>query len=159
LQNSRTNAVFRLSGLAVLNRERAGFEVRDVHPSHYGRICPIETPEGPNIGLITSLATFAKINELGFIETPYRIVRDGVVTDEIEYMTADQEENCTIAQASAPLDEFNMFVEPTCWARHKGESDKMKRTRSPTWTFRLSSSCLSSQDLFRSWSTMTRTAL
>ena len=121
----------RLSSLGPggLNRERAGFEVRDVHPSHYGRICPIETPEGPNIGLITSLATFAKINELGFIETPYRIVRDGVVTDEIEYMTADQEENCTIAQASATLDEFNMFVEPTCWARHKGESDKIETSK------------------------------
>jgi DNA-directed RNA polymerase subunit beta len=121
----------RLSSLGPggLNRERAGFEVRDVHPSHYGRICPIETPEGPNIGLITSLATFAKINELGFIETPYRIVRDGVVTDEIEYMTADQEEHCVIAQASAPLDEFNMFVEPTCWARHKGESDKIETSK------------------------------
>ncbi|HUD01013.1 MAG TPA: DNA-directed RNA polymerase subunit beta [Rhabdochlamydiaceae bacterium] len=121
----------RLSSLGPggLNRERAGFEVRDVHPSHYGRICPIETPEGPNIGLITSLATFAKINELGFIETPYRIVRDGVVTDEIEYMTADQEENCVIAQASATLDEFNMFVEPTCWARHKGESDKIETSK------------------------------
>jgi DNA-directed RNA polymerase subunit beta len=121
----------RLSSLGPggLNRERAGFEVRDVHPSHYGRICPIETPEGPNIGLITSLSTFAKINELGFIETPYRIVRDGVVTDEIEYMTADQEENCVIAQASAPLDEYNMFVEPTCWARHKGESDKIETSK------------------------------
>ena len=104
----------RLSSLGPggLNRERAGFEVRDVHPSHYGRICPIETPEGPNIGLITSLSAFAKINEFGFIETPYRIVRDGVVTEEIEYMTADQEENCVIAQASAVLDEHNMFVEP-----------------------------------------------
>ena len=79
--------------------------MRDVHPSHYGRICPIETPEGPNIGLITSLSAFAKINEFGFIETPYRIVRDGIVTEEIEYMTADQEENCVIAQASAVLDE------------------------------------------------------
>ncbi len=93
----------RLSSLGPggLNRERAGFEVRDVHPSHYGRICPIETPEGPNIGLITSLSAFAKINEFGFIETPYRMVREGVVTDEIEYMTADQEENCVIAQASS----------------------------------------------------------
>lgn len=114
----------RLSSLGPggLNRERAGFEVRDVHPSHYGRICPIETPEGPNIGLITSLSTFAKINEFGFIETPYRIVRDGVVTDEIEYMTADLEENCVIAQASATLDEYNMFSEPLCWARVKGDS-------------------------------------
>ncbi|MCI0382563.1 MAG: DNA-directed RNA polymerase subunit beta [Chlamydiae bacterium] len=118
----------RLSSLGPggLNRERAGFEVRDVHSSHYGRICPIETPEGPNIGLITSLSSFAKINEFGFIETPYRIVKDGVVTDEIEYMTADQEESCVIAQASAPLDEFNMFQDPTCWARFKGESLKIE---------------------------------
>lgn len=114
----------RLSALGPggLNRERAGFEVRDVHASHYGRICPIETPEGPNIGLITSLSSFAKINEFGFIETPYRIVRDGVVTDEIEYMTADVEEECVIAQASANLDEYNMFVDPVCWARYRGEA-------------------------------------
>jgi DNA-directed RNA polymerase subunit beta len=113
----------RLSSLGPggLNRDRAGFEVRDVHTSHYGRICPIETPEGPNIGLISSLSSFAKINEFGFIETPYRIVRDGVVTDEIEYMTADQEEHSVIAQASAPLDEYNMFRDPICWARYKGE--------------------------------------
>lgn len=113
----------RLSSLGPggLNRDRAGFEVRDVHTSHYGRICPIETPEGPNIGLISSLSSFAKINEFGFIETPYRIVRDGVVTEEIEYMTADQEEHCVIAQASAPIDEFNMFQDPICWVRYKGE--------------------------------------
>jgi len=118
----------RLSSLGPggLNRERAGFEVRDVHSSHYGRVCPIETPEGPNIGLITSLSAFAKINEFGFIETPYRIVRDGIVTDEIEYMTADQEENCVIAQASALLDENNMFIEPICWARYRGESLKIE---------------------------------
>jgi DNA-directed RNA polymerase subunit beta len=121
----------RLSSLGPggLNRERAGFEVRDVHPSHYGRICPIETPEGPNIGLITSLSSFAKINEFGFIETPYRIVRDGVVTEEIEYMTADQEEHCVIAQASAILDEFNMFVEPISWARYRGESLKVETSK------------------------------
>lgn len=113
----------RLSSLGPggLNRDRAGFEVRDVHPSHYGRICPIETPEGPNIGLITSLSSFAKINEFGFIETPYRIVRDHVVTDEIEYMTADQEERCMIAQASAPLDDYGMFKDAICWARYKSE--------------------------------------
>lgn len=113
----------RLSSLGPggLNRDRAGFEVRDVHTSHYGRICPIETPEGPNIGLITSLSSFAKINEFGFIETPYRIIRDGVVTEEIEYMTADQEERCIIAQASCPLDEYGMFVEPISWVRYKGE--------------------------------------
>lgn len=120
----------RLSSLGPggLNRDRAGFEVRDVHASHYGRICPIETPEGPNIGLITSLSTFAKINEFGFIETPYRIVRDGVVTDEIEYMTADQEERCVIAQASAPLDEFKMFAEAICWVRYRGEPLEMDST-------------------------------
>ncbi len=113
----------RLSSLGPggLNRDRAGFEVRDVHASHYGRICPIETPEGPNIGLITSLSSYAKINEFGFIETPYRIVRDGVVTEEIEYMTADQEERCVIAQASSPLDEYNMFKEAISWARYRGE--------------------------------------
>lgn len=121
----------RLSSLGPggLNRDRAGFEVRDVHPSHYGRICPIETPEGPNIGLITSLSTFAKINEFGFIETPYRLVREGVVTDEIEYMTADQEERCVIAQASAPLDEYQMFRDPICWARYKGEPFEVDSTR------------------------------
>jgi len=121
----------RLSSLGPggLNRDRAGFEVRDVHPSHYGRICPIETPEGPNIGLITSLSSFAKINEFGFIETPYRIVRDGVVTEEIEYMTADQEERCVIAQASAPLDEFNMFQGEICWARYRGEPLEIESAR------------------------------
>ncbi len=114
----------RLSSLGPggLNRDRAGFEVRDVHTSHYGRICPIETPEGPNIGLITSLSSFAKINEFGFIETPYRVVRDGIVTDEIEYMTADQEERCVIAQASSELDKYKMFVSDTSWVRHSGEA-------------------------------------
>ncbi|MFQ5729209.1 MAG: DNA-directed RNA polymerase subunit beta, partial [Waddliaceae bacterium] len=121
----------RLSSLGPggLNRDRAGFEVRDVHPSHYGRICPIETPEGPNIGLITSLSSFAKINEFGFIETPYRIVRDGVVTEEIEYMTADQEERCVIAQASAQLDEYNMFKEDLCWARYRGDPLEIESSR------------------------------
>ena len=121
----------RLSALGPggLNRERAGFEVRDVHTSHYGRICPIETPEGPNIGLITSLSSYAKINEFGFIETPYRIVRDGVVTDEIEYMTADQEEDCVISQASAELDDFGMFKEDICWARYKGESLRIETSK------------------------------
>ncbi|MFZ4099638.1 MAG: DNA-directed RNA polymerase subunit beta [Chlamydiia bacterium] len=116
-------------GPGGLNRDRAGFEVRDVHSSHYGRICPIETPEGPNIGLITSLSCYAKINEFGFVETPYRIVREGVVTDEIEYMTADQEERCVIAQASAPLDDAKLFVEPTCWVRFHGESMQVDVTR------------------------------
>ena len=121
----------RLSSLGPggLNRDRAGFEVRDVHPSHYGRICPIETPEGPNIGLITSLSSFAKINEFGFIETPYLIVRDGVVTDEIEYMTADQEERCVIAQASAKLDKYNMFADQICWARYRGEPMEIESSK------------------------------
>ncbi len=116
-------------GPGGLNRERAGFEVRDVHASHYGRICPIETPEGPNIGLITSLSTFAKINEFGFIETPYRIVRDGVVTEEIEYMTADQETDCVITQASTPLDDQSMFTENLCWAHQRGEPMEIETTK------------------------------
>jgi DNA-directed RNA polymerase subunit beta len=102
----------RLSALGPggLNRERAGFEVRDVHPSHYGRICPIETPEGPNIGLINSLSTYAHVNEFGFIETPYRLVKEGRVTDKIEYLTADQEEAKVIAQANAEIDDKGHFV-------------------------------------------------
>ncbi len=116
-------------GPGGLNRERAGFEVRDVHPSHYGRICPIETPEGPNIGLITSLSTYAKINEFGFIETPYRIVRDGVVTEEIEYMTADQETDYIITQASTPLDEHGMFTDTLCWAHKAGEPMEIETTK------------------------------
>lgn len=121
----------RLSSLGPggLNRDRAGFEVRDVHASHYGRICPIETPEGPNIGLITSLSSFAKINEFGFIETPYLIVRDGIVTDEIEYMTADQEERCVIAQASATLDEYNMFADQIVWARFRSEPMEIESSK------------------------------
>ena len=97
----------RLSALGPggLSRERAGFEVRDVHPSHYGRMCPIETPEGPNIGLIGTLSTYARINEFGFIETPFRTVKDGKVTDKVEYLTADQEDKYVIAQANAPFDE------------------------------------------------------
>ncbi|BBI16618.1 DNA-directed RNA polymerase subunit beta [Neochlamydia sp. EPS4] len=121
----------RLSSLGPggLNRDRAGFEVRDVHTSHYGRICPIETPEGPNIGLITSLSSFAKINEFGFIETPYLIVRNGIVTEEIEYMTADQEERCVIAQASATLDEHNMFADSIVWARYRSEPLEIESSR------------------------------
>ena len=102
----------RLSALGPggLNRERAGFEVRDVHPSHYGRICPIETPEGPNIGLINSLSLYSTINEFGFIETPYRKVVNGHVTDEVEYLNADQEEPHMIAQANSELDKNSNFV-------------------------------------------------
>jgi DNA-directed RNA polymerase subunit beta len=102
----------RLSALGPggLNRERAGFEVRDVHPSHYGRICPIETPEGPNIGLINSLSTYARVNEFGFIETPYRVVKDGRATDKIDYLTADQEEAKIIAQANSEIDDKGHFI-------------------------------------------------
>jgi DNA-directed RNA polymerase subunit beta len=115
----------RLSALGPggLSRERAGFDVRDVHHSHYGRMCPIETPEGPNIGLIGSLSSFAKVNEYGFIETPYRKVdkERQVVTNEIEYFTADEEDEFIIAQANAPLDEEGRFVQKRLAARYRGE--------------------------------------
>ena len=112
----------RLSALGPggLNRDRAGFEVRDVHPSHYGRICPIETPEGPNIGLINSMCTYARINEFGFIETPYRKVIDGKVSKQIEYVTADQEENFLIAQANNPIDQSGKFLNERVTARESG---------------------------------------
>jgi len=113
----------RLSALGPggLTRERAGFEVRDVHPSHYSRICPIETPEGPNIGLITSLATYARINEFGFIEAPYRKVRKGRVTDEIEYLSAIDGERFQIAQANSKVDEVGRLTSETVSARHGGD--------------------------------------
>ena len=109
----------RLSALGPggLSRERAGFEVRDVHFSHYGRMCPIETPEGPNIGLIGGLATFARVNEFGFIESPYRVVNDGQVTDEIRYLTADEEEEFVVAQANAPLNQDKTFRNPRVLVR------------------------------------------
>ncbi len=108
-------------GPGGLSRERAGFEVRDVHHSHYGRICPIETPEGPNIGLIASLSTHARINEFGFIETPYRKVENGRVTDKLEYLSADMEDNYVIAQANAKLDSKNHFVDSKIICRKKGD--------------------------------------
>ena len=113
----------RLSALGPggLTRERAGFEVRDVHATHYGRVCPIETPEGPNIGLIASLSTYARINVHGFVETPYRIVTDGKVTSEIQYFSALQEEGHAIAQANAPLNKKNCFVNELVNARKNGE--------------------------------------
>jgi DNA-directed RNA polymerase subunit beta len=112
----------RLSALGPggLSRDRAGMEVRDVHPSHYGRMCPIETPEGPNIGLIGSLATFARINPFGFVETPYRKVTDGLVTDEIVYLTADDEDRHVIAQANAKIDESGRFLEEEVLVRLSG---------------------------------------
>jgi DNA-directed RNA polymerase subunit beta len=113
----------RLSALGPggLSRDRAGFEVRDVHPSHYGRICPVETPEGPNIGLIASLATFARVNEFGFIETPYRRVDKGRVTTHIDYLTADREETFIVAQANAVIDEKGQFLTPKVMCRSKGD--------------------------------------
>ncbi len=113
----------RLSALGPggLSRDRAGFEVRDVHPSHYGRICPIETPEGPNIGLISSMSTFARINEFGFIETPYRRVEGGRVSTQIDYLTADREENYLVAQANAPIDEEGNFTDEKVSCRYRGD--------------------------------------
>ena len=113
----------RLSALGPggLTRERAGFEVRDVHPTHYGRICPIETPEGPNIGLIASLSTYARVNDLGFIETPYRIVSDCRVSDEVKYLSALDEERLAIAQANAPVDEEGRYERDTVQSRRGGD--------------------------------------
>src|SRR5207237_9540558 len=113
----------RLSALGPggLTRERAGFEVRDVHPSHYSRICPIETPEGPNIGLITSLATYARVNEFGFIEAPYRKVRKGKVTDEIEYLSAIDSDRYHIAQANSEVDTDQKLTADNVSARYGGD--------------------------------------
>ncbi|QCI20199.1 DNA-directed RNA polymerase subunit beta [Buchnera aphidicola (Brachycaudus cardui)] len=109
-------------GLGGLTRERAGFEVRDVHPTHYGRVCPIETPEGPNIGLINSLSVYAQTNSYGFLETPYRKVRNGLVTEEINYLSAIEEGNYIIAQANTNLDKNGFFTDDLVTCRHKGES-------------------------------------
>ncbi len=118
----------RLSALGPggLSRERAGFEVRDVHPSHYGRICPIETPEGPNIGLIASLSTFARVNDIGFLETPYRKVEKGRVTEKIEYLTADMEDKYAIAQANARIDKNGRFLDETVSCRFETDFRKKK---------------------------------
>jgi DNA-directed RNA polymerase subunit beta len=120
---SETTHKRRLSALGPggLTRDRAGFEVRDVHPSHYGRICPIETPEGPNIGLIVSLCTYARVNEFGFIETPYRVVENATVTDKIRMLSAFEEEDHPIAQANAPVNEKNQYVNPIVISRVEGE--------------------------------------
>src|SRR5690606_18643856 len=108
-------------GPGGLTRERAGFEVRDVHPTHYGRLCPIETPEGPNIGLINSLSVYARANEYGFLETPYRKVDDGRVADEVEYLYAIEEGQYVIAQANAALDEEGRLVEDLISCRYENE--------------------------------------
>ena len=121
----------RLSALGPggLSRERAGFEVRDVHNSHYGRMCPIETPEGPNIGLIGSLSNFARVNQYGFIETPYRRVENNRVSNEVDYLTADEEEKLVIAQANEPLDDNDWFVNERVTARVNEETTKVRRER------------------------------
>ena len=118
-------------GPGGLTRERAGFEVRDVHHTHYGRLCPIESPEGPNIGLISSLSTFAKINRYGFIETPYRVIdkATGVVTDEVVYITADEEDKYIVAQANEPLDDENKFVRKRVKVRHQDEIVEIEREK------------------------------
>jgi DNA-directed RNA polymerase subunit beta len=121
----------RLSALGPggLTRERAGFEVRDVHPTHYGRICPIETPEGPNIGLINSLATFARVNKYGFVETPYRKVKDGRLTDEVIYLSAMEEGRYTVAQANAQIDAKGRFTEDLIVCRHAGDVHLVPRDK------------------------------
>ena len=121
----------RLSALGPggLSRERAGFEVRDVHFSHYGRMCPIETPEGPNIGLIGGLATYGKVNEFGFIESPYRVVKNGRVTDEIVYLAADEEEEYVVAQANAPLNPNNTFRNPRVLVRRSPQAASLQDLR------------------------------
>src|SRR5690554_3925660 len=116
-------------GPGGLTRERAGFEVRDVHPTHYGQVCPIETPEGPNIGLINSLATYARTNAYGFLESPYRRVVDGVVTDEIEYLSAIEESEYVVAQASAELDENGRLAEELVTVRYQNEFTVMPPER------------------------------
>ena len=121
----------RLSALGPggLSRERAGFEVRDVHFSHYGRMCPIETPEGPNIGLIGGLASFARVNEFGFIESPYRVVTDGQATDEIVYLAADEEEEYVVAQANAPIDSEGRFINPRVLVRRSPQAASLQDLR------------------------------
>jgi DNA-directed RNA polymerase subunit beta len=122
----------RLSALGPggLSRDRAGFEVRDVHPTHYGRICPIETPEGPNIGLMASLSTYARINQYGFLETPYRKVEAGKVSDDIEMLSAYDEDNYIIAQANAPLSDKGRLSGDGVLSRHRGDFPESRPERS-----------------------------
>ncbi len=123
-------------GPGGLTRERAGFEVRDVHPTHYGRVCPIETPEGPNIGLINSLSCYARTNDYGFLETPYRKLVDGVVTDDIEYLSAIEEGNFVIAQANAELDKGNRLTQEHVPCRHKNEFTLKAADQFSIWMYR-----------------------
>ena len=124
----------RLSALGPggLSRERAGMEVRDVHHSHYGRMCPIETPEGPNIGLIGSLSSFARVNPFGFIETPYRKVVEGVVTEQIDYLTADEEDRFVVAQANAPLTTTARSPRSASWSAARAARSTTSRRRAST---------------------------
>jgi DNA-directed RNA polymerase subunit beta len=145
-------------GPGGLTRERAGFEVRDVHVTHYGRVCPIETPEGPNIGLINSLALYARLNEYGFIETPYRRVVDGKVTNQIDYLSAIEEGKYVIAQANATLDAEGRLSGDLISAREKGESILTPPTPSSTWTCRRRRSFRWRPRWCPSWSTTTPTA-
>jgi DNA-directed RNA polymerase subunit beta len=128
---SETTHKRRLSALGPggLTRERAGFEVRDVHPSHYGRICPIETPEGPNIGLIVSLSTYAKVNDFGFIETPYRVVENAKVSKDVKFLSAFEEKDHPIAQANAPINEASEYINPTVTSRVAGEFMMVERDK------------------------------
>jgi DNA-directed RNA polymerase subunit beta len=145
-------------GPGGLTRERAGFEVRDVHVTHYGRVCPIETPEGPNIGLINSLALYARLNEYGFIETPYRRVVDGKVTDDIDYLSAIEEGKYVIAQANAAR-QGRPLTDELVSCREKGESILLPSpSASSTWTCRPRRSCRWLPRWCRSWSTTTPTA-
>ncbi len=150
----------RLSALGPggLTRERAGFEVRDVHYSQYGRMCPIETPEGPNIGLITSLACYARVNDLGFVETPYLVVKNGKVTNEIAWLDANKEEDAVIAQANARSRPTASSWTISCSAVSRATCRSRQRTESITWTSRPSSSSRSPRRSFRSSSTTTPTA-
>ncbi len=128
---SETTHKRRLSALGPggLTRERAGFEVRDVHPSHYGRICPIETPEGPNIGLIVSLSTYARVNDYGFIETPYRVVENATVSKDVRFLSAFEEKEHPIAQANAPIDEKGEYINPLVTSRVEGEFMMVERDK------------------------------
>src|SRR3546814_3457893 len=135
-------------GPGGLTRERAGFEVRDVHPTNYGRICPIETPEGPNIGLINSLATYARVNQYGFIESPYRRVESGKVTDEVRYLSAMEEGRYTIAQANAELDKNGKFVDDLISCRQGGEYIMAMKDRSEEHTSELQSLMRNSYAVF-----------
>jgi DNA-directed RNA polymerase subunit beta len=145
-------------GPGGLTRERAGFEVRDVHPTHYGRLCPIETPEGPNIGLINSLACYARTNQYGFLETAYRKVNGGKVTSEVEYLSAIEEGDYVIAQANADLDDKKQFKDELIPVVTRASSRSSALTRSTTWTFRRVRSCRWLLPWCRSWSMMTPTA-